>query len=136
MAAVHFCALRGYRLGLKLRRQPERIAHRHRADSHRPARSISASKAPCSLLNCDASRSARIDDFQMRLNFGMSKLSVWLPVFQVAFLCSVSAQGTVPTFQYQSSHGSLTLVGHEPARGETTVVPTVLVPVTLLFDAQ
>ncbi|HZP04967.1 MAG TPA: glycosyl hydrolase family 18 protein [Terracidiphilus sp.] len=65
----------------------------------------------------------------------MSKLFMWLPVFQVVFLCSVSAQGTVPTFQYQSSHGPLSLMGNEPAQEKTTVVPTVLVPITLLFDA-
>lgn len=71
----------------------------------------------------------------MKVKFDMHK-SVPLLVFQLAFLCSASAQGTVPTFQYQSSHGSLRLMGHEPALGETTVVPTVLVPVTLSFDAQ
>ena len=66
----------------------------------------------------------------------MPKLSISLLVFYLVFLCFASAQGTVPTFQYQSHHGALSLVGQEPARTSTTVIPTVLVPVTLSFDAQ
>ncbi len=46
------------------------------------------------------------------------------------------AQSTVPTFQYAAGQGSYTLVGGDPGRGGTTTIPTVLVPVTLLFDAK
>jgi chitinase len=43
-------------------------------------------------------------------------------------------QGTAPTFRYSAGQSSLTLPGREPAQGGTTVIPTVLVPVTLTFD--
>ena len=46
------------------------------------------------------------------------------------------AQGTVPTFQLALGPGSYTLAGHDPAQGGTTTIPTVLVPVTLSFDAK
>ena len=46
------------------------------------------------------------------------------------------AQGTVPTFQHAAGAGSYTLAGRAPAQGGTTTVPTVLVPVTLSFDAK
>jgi chitinase len=42
------------------------------------------------------------------------------------------AQGTVPTFQ----QNSYTLVGGDPAKGGSTTIPTVLVPVTLTFEAK
>lgn len=45
-------------------------------------------------------------------------------------------QGTAPTFRYNTSHGVVTLPGRDPAQGGTTVIPAVLVPVRLLFDAQ
>jgi chitinase len=45
-------------------------------------------------------------------------------------------QGTAPTFRYSTSHGLVTLPGRDPAQGGTTVIPTVLVPVRLLFDAK
>jgi chitinase len=44
-------------------------------------------------------------------------------------------QGTAPTFRYNTAHGPLTLPGRDPALGGTTVIPTVLVPVRLQFDA-
>lgn len=44
-------------------------------------------------------------------------------------------QGMVPIFRYNTGHGSLTLPGRDPAQGGTTVIPTVLVPVRLEFDA-
>ena len=46
------------------------------------------------------------------------------------------AQGTVPTFQHTTAQGSYTLAGRDPARGGTTSIPTVLVPVTLSFEAK
>jgi len=46
------------------------------------------------------------------------------------------AQGTVPTFQHSSGQGSYTLAGGDPVQGGTTTIPTVLVPITLSFDAK
>src|SRR5450756_161590 len=46
------------------------------------------------------------------------------------------AQTTVPTFQHAAGQGSYTFVGRDPAQGGTTTIPTVLVPVTLSFDAK
>ena len=45
------------------------------------------------------------------------------------------AQGTSPTFLFRAGQSSLTLPGHDPAQGGTTVIPTVLVVVRLTFDA-
>ena len=45
------------------------------------------------------------------------------------------AQGTAPTFRYDTGHGSVTLPGRDPSQGGTTVIPTVLVPVRLQFAA-
>lgn len=44
-------------------------------------------------------------------------------------------QGTAPVFRYDTGHGMVTLPGRDPAQGGTTVIPTVLVPVRLQFDA-
>lgn len=46
------------------------------------------------------------------------------------------AQGTVPTFEYSVGQAKYVLVGGDPARGGTTTVPTVLVPVTLAFESK
>ena len=46
------------------------------------------------------------------------------------------AQGTAPTFQFTAGQGSFTLFGHDPSQGQATTIPTVLVPVTLSFDAK
>ena len=46
------------------------------------------------------------------------------------------AQGTAPTFRYNTSDGPVTLPGRDPALSGTTMVPTVLVPVRLQFDAR
>src|SRR5260370_4216599 len=46
------------------------------------------------------------------------------------------AQSTVPTFQHTAGQGSYTMVGRDPAQGGTTTIPTVLVPVTLSFEAR
>jgi chitinase len=44
-------------------------------------------------------------------------------------------QGTAPTFRYNTAHGPVTLPGRDPAQGGTAVIPTVLVPVRLQFEA-
>jgi chitinase len=49
---------------------------------------------------------------------------------------SARAQGTVPTFQHVAGQSSYTLVGRDPAEGVTTTIPTLLVPITLSFDAK
>jgi chitinase len=46
------------------------------------------------------------------------------------------AQGTIPTFQHTAGQGSYTLAGADPAQGGTTTIPTMLIPVTLSFDAK
>jgi chitinase len=46
------------------------------------------------------------------------------------------AQGTVPTFKRSIGGSSYTLAGRDPAQSGTTVIPTVLVPVTLTFDGK
>ena len=51
-------------------------------------------------------------------------------------LYQVHAQGTVPTFERAVGGRSYTLVGRDPAKGGVTVIPTVLVPISLSFDAK
>lgn len=53
----------------------------------------------------------------------------------VLLLSSMHARG-VPTFQRTIGQGVYTLVGGDPAKGGTTIVPSVLVPITLSFDAK
>jgi chitinase len=48
----------------------------------------------------------------------------------------LEAQASLPTFQYTAGSGSYTLVGHPPAQSGTTTIPTMLVSVTLSFDAK
>ena len=67
---------------------------------------------------------------EMRIKF---IILVFLLVLPLRF---VHAQGTVPTFQYIVDQDSYTLVGRDPARGGVTTLPTVLVPITLSFDAK
>ncbi|MGO8718199.1 MAG: glycosyl hydrolase family 18 protein [Acidobacteriaceae bacterium] len=54
------------------------------------------------------------------------------------FLClrPAHAQGTVPTFQRAIGGNSYTLAGRDPAKSGTTVIPTVLVPITLTFEGK
>ena len=47
-------------------------------------------------------------------------------------LLALHGQGTVPTF----THATYTLVGGDPAKGGTTTIPMVLVPVTLSFAGK
>jgi chitinase len=51
-------------------------------------------------------------------------------------LPSTQAQGTVPTFQVTVGQGSYTLVGRDPALGGVTTIPTVLVPIRLVFESK
>lgn len=65
----------------------------------------------------------------------MRKFCVWLFIFCALSWCSASGQGTAATFQYRTSNASYTLAGHDPEQGGTTVIPVVLVPLTLSFEA-
>lgn len=62
--------------------------------------------------------------------------------FSIALLisCALSCgaafpQGTTPTFQFRAGNNSYTIAGGDPAQGGTTVIPVVLVPITLSFEA-
>lgn len=57
-------------------------------------------------------------------------------IFLALSLSSALAQGTVPIFQFRAASGLFNFAGRDPAQGGATVVPTVLVPVTLTFDAR
>jgi chitinase len=54
----------------------------------------------------------------------------------ILLLNVVQAQDTMPTFRHTAGQGSYTVLGHDPAQGGTTTIPTVLVPVTLSFEAR
>jgi chitinase len=54
----------------------------------------------------------------------------------VVALPLASGQGTVPVFEYSVGQARYVHVGSDPARGGTTTVPTVLVPVTLVFEGK
>jgi chitinase len=51
-------------------------------------------------------------------------------------LCLTRAQRAAPTFQYTAGRASYTLIGRDPALGGTTNILTLLVPVTLSFEAK
>lgn len=57
------------------------------------------------------------------------------PLLLAVLASSASSQGTAPSFQYRTAQSSYTLAGREPAQGGVTVIPVVLVPVTLAFEA-
>ena len=48
----------------------------------------------------------------------------------------LNAAGTIPTFQHTFGKNSYTLAGRDPAQAATTTIPTVLVPITLSFEAK
>ncbi|HLK64544.1 MAG TPA: chitinase [Bryobacteraceae bacterium] len=48
----------------------------------------------------------------------------------------VCAQGTVPTFRQSVGADAYTLVGRDPAQGNATTIPTVLVPLALSFESK
>ena len=59
------------------------------------------------------------------------------PLFLLVLpLHGVRGQSAVPVFQRAVGEGSYTLAGRDPAQGGTTTIPTVLVPITLAFDAK
>ncbi|HUB83668.1 MAG TPA: glycosyl hydrolase family 18 protein [Bryobacteraceae bacterium] len=58
--------------------------------------------------------------------------AVWLAL-PVHF---AAAQGTVPVFQRTVGQSSYTILGRDPAAGETTNIPAVLVPLALSFDSR
>ena len=62
--------------------------------------------------------------------------SVCLLLLSALSLQIAHAQGTVPTFVHNVGQGSYTLVGRDSVQGGTTTIPTVLVPVTLSFEAK
>jgi chitinase len=62
--------------------------------------------------------------------------SVCLLFLSALSLQIAHAQGTVPTFVHNVGQGSYTLVGRDSVQGGTTTIPTVLVPVTLSFEAK
>lgn len=55
--------------------------------------------------------------------------------FILLFAVSAGAQTAVPHFSISTSRGNLAVLGQSPEQGKTTVIPTVLVPVTLSFEA-
>ncbi len=74
--------------------------------------------------------------YQRSANPDMRIQSVGLLVLFVLPSHLVHAQGTVPTFRHIAGQGSYTLAGRDPSQGGTTTISTVLVPVTLAFDAK
>ena len=66
---------------------------------------------------------------------GVLMKSISLISFLVASVHLACGQGSVPTFEHMIGQSSYVLVGHDPALGGTTTIPTVLVPVILTFDS-
>jgi chitinase len=60
------------------------------------------------------------------------RIRPFLPLVSLALSLTAHAQGTVPTF----TQGAYTLVGQSPAQNTVTTIPTVLVPVNLVFEAK
>jgi chitinase len=63
------------------------------------------------------------------------KLAPLTPLL-LCFCLLVWGQGTAPTFQHKTAERSYTLLGQDPARAVTTTIPTVLVNVSLAFEAK
>lgn len=57
-------------------------------------------------------------------------------VFLVSLLATAPATAAVPTFLHETSSGAYTIMGKAPATGATTTIPTLLVPVSLVFAPQ
>src|SRR4051794_6849529 len=57
-------------------------------------------------------------------------------LFLVLSLPCAHAQVTVPTFSYKVGERAYTLLGSDPAGGSSTTIPTLLVPISLSFDAK
>ena len=65
----------------------------------------------------------------------MITASILLILFSALLGASGYGQGTVPTFPYKTGSGVVTLPGADPEHGGTTVIPTLLIPVELQFEA-
>jgi chitinase len=79
----------------------------------------------------------------MNLNMETKFVYLFLLVLASAFTLPhlvraqvVQGQGTAPTFTQAIGQGTYTLVGRDPSQGGTTTIPTVLVPVTMSFEAK
>ena len=59
-----------------------------------------------------------------------------LLVFFLATFRPAHAQGTIPTFTRAIGGSSYTLAGRDPAQQGTTVIPTMLVSITLTFEGK
>lgn len=57
-------------------------------------------------------------------------------IFFVLLSLGRRALGQVPTFQRATHNGAITLVGRDPAQGGTTLIPTLVVPITLEFESR
>jgi len=65
------------------------------------------------------------------------KTAFFIPLLDLALLLGPAfAQGTVPTFTYKTGDTTITLLGNDPASAAPATVPTVLVPVALVFEAK
>jgi hypothetical protein len=73
---------------------------------------------------------AVFEEFMRIRSFCFSALGILLGVLPL------QAQGTVPTFEYKSGAATYTLAGGDPAKNETTTIPTVLVPLRLSFESK
>jgi chitinase len=60
----------------------------------------------------------------------------FLSLLFVGISMHAQGAGTVPTFQVTVGQSSYTLAGRDPAQGGVTTIPTLLVPITLAFDAK
>src|SRR6185437_1321613 len=87
-------------------------------------RSCKDSLSPSSL----AWQDQRMSDMRIRTTCLLALLAFALP--------ATYAQGTIPTFKRVMGGATYTLAGRDPAHSGTTVIPTVLVPVTLTFDGK
>jgi chitinase len=63
-------------------------------------------------------------------------MRIWTFCVLAAAARVLCGQGTVPVFQHVVGHGSYTMLGHAPEQGSATTIPTVMVPITLFFEAE
>src|SRR5580765_4972609 len=56
-------------------------------------------------------------------------------LFCILLAAPARGQNNVPTFRVSAGQSSYTLAGQDPALKGTTTIPTLLVPVQLLFEA-
>ena len=76
-------------------------------------------------------------------NIPLTNESLYMPIKLLRFLFPLTlfalflnAQSTVPTFSFAAAGGSYTIAGKDPAKGGTSTIPTVLIPVTLVFESK